>query len=169
MVDAISSTAFRESLAQFASGVTVVTTSAGGRAVGFTASAFTAVSLEPPLVLVCVGRQSSAHDDMLASEHFGVSILAEDQRWIAEQFARKNVDRFEGVSVRAGGVSGVPFVEGALVHLECRVHTRSTAGDHSILIGEVVDTEVAPGRPLLHHARTFGGFLPDAVAAPGVE
>jgi flavin reductase (DIM6/NTAB) family NADH-FMN oxidoreductase RutF len=158
MAGPVSSATFRESLAQFASGVTVVTARADERRVGFTASAFTSVSLDPPLILVCVGQSASAHPDMLVADFFGVSVLAEDQRWVAEQFARKNCDRFEGIPLRAGPVSGVPFVQGALVHLECRVHTRSTAGDHTIFIGEVVDAVVVPGKPLLHHARRFGAF-----------
>jgi flavin reductase (DIM6/NTAB) family NADH-FMN oxidoreductase RutF len=155
---ALSSADFREALAHFASGVTIVTTRAAAGPVGFTASAFSSVSLTPPLVLVCIAHTASAHDDVVAAVEFGVSVLGEGQGWIAEQFARHGVDRFAGVPLRADRAEGVPLIDGALVHLECRRHATHLAGDHTILIGEVERGSTQPGRPLVHFARRLGGF-----------
>jgi flavin reductase ActVB len=161
MSEGISDTAFREALAQFASGVTVVTARGAAGPVGFTASAFTSVSLRPPLVLVCVAKGASAHDTVVKAELFGVSVLADRQAWIAEQFARARVDRFDGVPLRVGGEETIPFIEGALVHLACASHAVHDAGDHTVLLGEVLGASVSAGRPLVHFARQFGGFLPE--------
>lgn len=159
MTSAVSAQAFREALAHFATGVTVVTARRPTGLVGFTATGFTSVSLAPPLVLVCIDREASAHEGVVGAEHFGISILDESQSWIAAQFARSGVDRFEGVPLAPEGPSGAPIVEGALARIECRRHARHDAGDHSILIGEVLAASVSPGRPLLHFARAFGAFV----------
>jgi len=103
--------------------------------VGLTATAFTSVSLSPPLVLVCIGRRSSSHDTLVSGAGFGVSILAADQVRAAEQCAHGGKDRFAGLSFRSG--IDVPLVEGAIAQLECFVHALHDAGDHTVLIGEV--------------------------------
>ncbi len=157
-VDTISSAAFRESLAHFTSGVTIVTMRTPEGPVGFTASAFTSVSLDPPLILVCVGRQVSLHDRFQLHAHFGVSILSQEQAWIASQFSRRQVDRFRDVPWREGPVAQVPLIEEALAHLECRCHERHPAGDHTIVLGRVLHTSSTHGRPLVHYKRSFGGF-----------
>jgi flavin reductase (DIM6/NTAB) family NADH-FMN oxidoreductase RutF len=157
----VSNTTFRQALSHFASGVTVVTVETAEGPVGFTATGFTSVSLVPPLVLVCIDEDASAHDAVVAGEHFGISILSVDQSWVALQFARSNIDRFHGVPLREppkGGRWRAPFIEGALVHLECRKHARYVEGDHTILIGRVLLADVHPGRPLLHCSRQFGSF-----------
>jgi flavin reductase (DIM6/NTAB) family NADH-FMN oxidoreductase RutF len=161
MLSAVSPHAFREALAHFASGVTIVAAHPPSGPVGFTATGFTSVSLAPPLVLVCIDRDASAHDGVVGAEHFGISILDESQSWIASQFARSGVDRFEGVPLAPPGPTGAPTVEGALARIVCRRHARHDAGDHSILIGEVIAASVSPGRPLLHFARAFGAFVSD--------
>jgi flavin reductase ActVB len=158
---------FREALAHFASGVTIITARAGAGPVGFTASAFSSVSLAPPLVLVCIAHTASAHDDVVAADRFGVSVLGEGQEWIAEQFARHGVDRFGGVPLRAESAGGVPFIEGALVHLDCGRHATYVAGDHTILIGEVQRGSTQPGRPLVHFARRLGGFALSGTSRAG--
>jgi flavin reductase ActVB len=159
MTGSFSSTEFREALAHFASGVTIITARNGSGPVGFTASAFTSVSLVPPLVLVCIAHTASAHDAVVAAQSFGVSVLGEGQGWIAEQFARHGVDRFDGVPLRVEDSGGVPLIDGALVQLECRRHVTHTAGDHTILIGEVQRGVTRSGRPLVHFARRLGGFV----------
>jgi flavin reductase (DIM6/NTAB) family NADH-FMN oxidoreductase RutF len=161
MLSAVSTHAFRQALAHFATGVTVVAARSPSGLVGFTATGFTSVSLVPPLILVCIDREASAHDGVVGAEHFGVSILDESQSWIASQFARSGVDRFEGVPLAAPGPTGAPIVDGALARIECRRHARHDAGDHSILLGEVIAASVASGRPLLHFARKFGAFVSD--------
>jgi flavin reductase (DIM6/NTAB) family NADH-FMN oxidoreductase RutF len=157
----VSSTAFREGLARFATGVTVVTVDTAEGPVGFTATGFASVSLLPPLVLVCIDKDASVHDAIVAGGHFGVSILGLEQSWVALQFARSNIDRFHGVPLRAAPAGGrwrAPFIEGALAHLECRKHARYVEGDHTILIGRVLVADVHSGSPLLHYARQFGSF-----------
>jgi flavin reductase ActVB len=163
MTTPISSTSFREALANFASGVAVVTARGASGPAGFTATAFSSVSLSPPLVLVCVATSASVYGDLTAAPFFGVSVLAEPQRWVAEQFARRGVDRFQGVPLRVDGVVA-PLIEGAIAQLECRPAARHRAGDHAILIGEVVGAKVAAGRPLLHFSHHFGSFVSDGVS-----
>jgi flavin reductase (DIM6/NTAB) family NADH-FMN oxidoreductase RutF len=157
MSEPFSSQAFRDALAHFASGVTVVTAQAAARPVGFTASAFTSVSLTPPLVLVCVAKRGSAHDVVVNAELFGVSVLLEDQAWIAEKLGRSGVDRFRDVPLR--GAARVPLVEGALVQLECRRYATHEGGDHTILVGEVLNGAVGVGQPLVHFGRKLGRFV----------
>ncbi len=154
---------FREALAHFASGVTVVAARTATGLVGFTATGFTSASLTPPLVLVCVGKSASAHDGIVGAGSFGVSVLSDGQEWIAEQFARSGIDRFRDVPLRPGGV---PLVEGALAQLECRRHARYDAGDHSILLGEALDGFVGVGRPLVRFARRFGAFVAESNHRP---
>jgi flavin reductase (DIM6/NTAB) family NADH-FMN oxidoreductase RutF len=166
MTDMIPGSAFREALAHFASGVTIVAARGVGGPVGFTATGFTSVSLAPPLILVCIGKTASAHEGVVGSDLFGVSVLGEDQRWIAEQFARSGVDRFAGVPSTLGPVAGAPLIAGALAHLECRPHARHDAGDHTLLIGQVLGASVIVGRPLLHFARRFGAFAPGDQVGP---
>ena len=172
-VERLESSAFRDALARFASGVTVVTAARPDGLVGFTATGFTSVSLEPPLILVCAAKRASAHDAVVAAPEFGVSILSDRQRWIAEQFARSGVDRFRGVPLR---IDRVALIEEAVAQLECRRHALHDAGDHTIVIGEVVATAVGQGRPLVHCARRFGAFVAEtaphsasaAIALPSI-
>jgi len=164
----LSSEAFRDALARFASGVTIVAARAFGGPVGFTASAFSSVSLSPPLVLVCVGRRVSAHDAVVRAPRFGVSVLGEHQAWLAERFGRSGVhrgDRFRDVALRAEGEA--PLVEGALVQLECRHHAAHAAGDHTILLGEVVSAGVGTGSPLVHFGRRLGRFVAEGTSGAG--
>lgn len=158
VVDAVD---FRNAMARFASGVTVVTTrDAGGRAQGFTASAFSSLSLEPPLVLVCLEKRAQSHPAFMAATHLAISILAADQAEVALHFARKQADKFAGVTTVPGPVTGLPLIPGAVVHLECRLYARLDGGDHTILVGEVLRAETAEREPLLHYNRQFGRFLP---------
>jgi len=159
MGQSVSVAAFREALAHFASGVTVVAATGSSGPAGFTATGFTSVSIVPPLILVCVSRDASAHETIVRATHFGVSILEERQAWVARQFARRNVDRFAGVGLLRGAVGPVPLVEEALAHIECRAYARHEGGDHTIVVGEVLEASVRAGRPLLHFARRFGAFL----------
>jgi flavin reductase ActVB len=158
MSEFIPTAAFREALAHFASGVTIVTARGREGLHGFTATGFTSVSLAPPLILVCVAHTASAYDGVVGSELFGVSVLREDQLGLAERFATSGIDRFAGVSVRPGPAASVPLIEGALAHLECRPHARHEAGDHTLLVGEVLSATTVTGKPLVHFARRFGAF-----------
>jgi flavin reductase ActVB len=167
MVDRPSRASFRDAMAHFASGVTVVTAHTERGPAGFTATAFSSVSLAPPLILVCISQGASAHDAVVGARFFGVNVLADRQARVAEQFARSGIDRFEGVALRTEEDEKAPLLEGALVQLECRQAATYTAGDHTILIGEVERAWVGAGRPLVHFARRFGGFALDGPQSGG--
>lgn len=159
MVHPISSAEFRDSLASFASGVTIVTAHLSGQPIGFTATAFTSVSLDPPLILVCVGKQGRAHQALQVAGSFGVNVLNDSQGWIAGQFARPGVDRFRGVALRDTDSPAPPLIADALVQLVCDADRRIDVGDHTIVIGAVKESTIAAGRPLIHFARQLGGFV----------
>jgi len=146
---------FREALGQYAAGVTVVTTRDGaGRPLGLTVTAFASVSLEPPLVLVCVDNRSEANAGFRESGMFGVSVLAEDQETVSQRFAAGGPAKFSGVDLRPGQ-TGVLLVPGALAHLECRVVASHPGGDHTIYLGQVLTLAAWPGRPLLHQGSIY--------------
>jgi flavin reductase (DIM6/NTAB) family NADH-FMN oxidoreductase RutF len=146
-VDAIG---FRDALGRFASGVCVVTTTgANGRPAGVTISAFSSLSLDPPLVLFCIGKRSSNLDAWLVAPHFSVNVLGEAQRALSELFASQAADKFTGVAGGAGR-NGCFRLDGALVTLECRRTRVHEEGDHHIVVGLV--ERVVPGEdagPLL--------------------
>jgi flavin reductase (DIM6/NTAB) family NADH-FMN oxidoreductase RutF len=149
---------FKRALGQFATGVTVVTTlGADHRPLGLTVNAFTSVSLDPPLVLVCIDNRSEAHDGFEASRLFGVSVLREDQEAFSRRFATPGREKFAARDLHLGE-SGVALVPHALVHIECRVVATHGAGDHTIYLGEVLRLAVSPGRPLLYHASGYGSL-----------
>lgn len=151
----VDSADFRRALGQFAAGVTVVTTrDAKGRSLGLTVTAFSSVSLDPPLVLVCVDHRSEAHVGFRDAGLFGVSILAEGQQELSKRFAAGGAAKFKGLELPAGQ-TGVPLIPGAVAHLECRVKATHEAGDHRIYVGEVLAVNVTPGRPLLYHDRDY--------------
>lgn len=127
---------FRNALGRFATGVTVVTASVDGGVRGMTANAFTSVSLDPPLVLVAVGKQARMHAHLQEGGRFGVSILSEDQLAYAWSFAGRPQESLDPVFVWHGGV---PLVEHALAHFICNVETTYPGGDHTLFLGRVVD------------------------------
>jgi len=156
----VDSRAFRQALGQFASGVTVVTTvDPEGRPQGLTVSSFCSVSLEPPLVLVCVDNRSETHAGFQASRLFGVSVLAEDQLEVSQRFARGGPEK--NAFAFATGARGTPLVPGALAHLECSLHSAHEGGDHAIYVGKVLGLRVRPGRPLLYHASGYARLAED--------
>lgn len=141
---------FKLAMSHFASGVTVVTTEHAGSRYGMTVASFASLSLDPPLVLVCIEKGVKTHDALAAAGHFGVSILAHRQADISNRFASKSDDKFSGVSVRAGEL-GSPLIEGAICTIECRVHGQLPGGDHTIFIGEVVDAQTSDDAPLIYY------------------
>ncbi len=137
----------------FATGVTIVTVDLDGDVHGMTANAFASVSLDPPLVLVCVDHNARTHAHLHARKRFGVNILAEDQRKISEYYAQPVYDH-ERAEAEAGArfdrtAHGTPVLHGALAYLECRLQSAQDAGDHTIFIAEVEDVVVREGNPLL--------------------
>ena len=147
---------FRRALGHFASGVTVVTSKGDdGTLRGITVSAFSSVSLDPPLVLICIDKKASLHDHLKEGGHFAVNMLAEDQELISRRFASKEGDRFEGLGYREGS-TGTPLLDGALASIECRIVHAYPGGDHTIVVGEVLATEVGAGGPLAYFR---GGYV----------
>ncbi|GAB3810840.1 flavin reductase [Kribbella italica] len=132
---------FRTALSRFASGITIMSTLQGGVAHAMTASAFTSVSLDPPLVLVCVDKGVRMHEAVLSRGDWAVSVLAAGEHAVAERFARSGRDlysQFDGVPTVPGPKTGCPLVVGAPAWLECRTWATYEGGDHTIVVGEVL-------------------------------
>lgn len=145
----------RRILRRLAAGVTVITSvNDAGAPVGMTATAFSSVSLDPPMVLVCVNATARTRHAIEGSTGYGVNILAAGQEVIARQFASSAADKFAGVTWRAGR-SGVPLIDGALATLECRVVQAVEAGTHIVYIGSVLDGEEPGGEPLIYHDGSY--------------
>lgn len=149
---------FRQVMSQFASGVTVVTTVLDGQNHGLTVSAFTSVSLTPPLVLACIDKRIHAHDLIERSGVFAVSILCIDQVDLGMRFAgliAGVTDRFEGLEY-ATAITGSPILPGSLGWVDCSLWRRYDGGDHSIFVGEVLQSSTSDGfPPLLYHNREW--------------
>ncbi len=132
---------FRDVMGRFATGVTVVTSRLGEELHGMTANALTSVSLEPPLVLVCVATSADSHDIIDKSGVFALSILGQDQEGLAVNFAVKDMTgahRLDDVPHHSRA-TGAPIIDGSVAYLDCRVVERYPVGDHTIFVGEVVD------------------------------
>jgi 4-hydroxyphenylacetate 3-hydroxylase, reductase component len=149
---------FRRACGRFATGVTIATVLDGqGAPHGLTVSSFTSVSLVPPLVLVCLGQEVTVIDAFRAAKCFGINVLREEQQPLAERFARKGFDRFNGLAWTAGE-TGVPLLPDSLAAIECAAEQRFTSGDHDIFVGRMVRAAVAEGKPLLYFASAYGGM-----------
>lgn len=146
---------FRAALGQFATGVTIVTALSEGRPVGMTANSFASVSLEPPLVLWSVARDSANHDAFESAASFAVHILGAGHGELALTFAGRRGERFGPDLAYAIGRSGAPVIEGVAPVFECRTWARYPGGDHTILVGEVTDLVTRPGEPLVFHSGVF--------------
>jgi flavin reductase (DIM6/NTAB) family NADH-FMN oxidoreductase RutF len=139
---AIDRTELRRVMSHFATGVAVITTrDVDGKPFGLTANALCSVSLDPPLLLVCVDKKAESHV-------FAVNILGHGHEDLSRRFAVSGGDKFLDVAHRPG-VTGVPLLEGVLGAVECRVVAEHDAGDHTIYIGEVEELEASEGQPLL--------------------
>ena len=147
---------FRSVLGRFATGVTVVTVAGKqGRDYGITVTAFTSLSLEPPLVLVCIDHDASILPAFTSASHFVVNVLAAHQEAIARRFSEPDADqRFEGLGFTRGQ-TGPAVLEDVLASLECRVVKSAVGGDHTIFIGEVEAASVRQDTPLLYYR---GGY-----------
>jgi flavin reductase len=153
--------ALRQAMSQFASGVAIVTTRWQGVAHAMTATAFCSVSLEPPLVLVCVNRSSRFHAAITSAQRWAASLLAGDQEHLARHFANRGRDllsQFEGVPNWPAPVTGSPVLVGAVTWLDCVTYAEHEAGDHTVVVGEIVRTaESGSGLgPLTHYRGSYG-------------
>jgi len=158
----IDSSEFRRALGHFATGVAVVTSVRDdSRPCGLTVNSFCSVSLEPPLVLVCVDRAAESHDCILEAGVFAVNMLEEHRgETLARRFAAwKMDDKFGGVAFH-NEATGAPILDEALAWVDCRVHRSVPAGDHTIVIGEVVAAEAREASPLVYYRGGYGRFTP---------
>ncbi|MFI9645657.1 flavin reductase family protein [Streptomyces sp. NPDC052040] len=150
---------FRAVFRRHAAGVAVITARGDGGPVGFTATSLTSVSAEPPLVSFGIGTGASSWPAVAAAGHVGVHILGEHQEGLAGTFARSGADRFGAPTGWREGPEGVPVLDGVLAWLVCRVVARVPAGDHRLVLAEVVHGDPAgTGRPLLYHQGRFNGL-----------
>jgi 4-nitrophenol 2-monooxygenase / 4-nitrocatechol 4-monooxygenase, reductase component len=141
---------FRRVLGHFATGVTILTTcDADARPTGLTASAFSSVSLDPPLVLICVDHKSQSYPSLRDRGCFAVNILSVDQQAISRRCASSRLDKFDEVPHRISDL-GLPLIEGAIAQLECTTVSTHVEGDHTIFVGRVERASVGAGEPLLY-------------------
>lgn len=155
----------RRALGAFATGVTVVTVG-GHTPRGMTANSFTAVSLDPPLVLVCVKRDAVMHRMLDSAVHYGVSVLGAHQEQVARHFADHSrpagISQFQTVDWDPGEVTGVPLIRESVAHFECAVWRRFPGGDHTVYLGEVLGLGHRPDRDgLLYLHGRFRDLAPD--------
>lgn len=151
---------FKQVCALWTTGVTIVTARAGDRVHGMTVSAFTEVSLVPPLVLVCAERSTNTLPFIEEGRVFAVNILAAGQEALSNKFASKKDEwrRFDGLEWQTGA-TGAPILPGTLAALDCRVVAAHEAGDHVVYVGEVEWTRVDEEKqPLLHCSGRYGAF-----------
>lgn len=116
---------------------------------GLTVSSFASVSLDPPLVLVCIDRKAQTHAALRQSGHFAVNVLATGQEELSRRFASNRTDKFDGVAHRRGRM-GQPLIEGALAILECTTVDAREHGDHTVFVGRVDDVQTTMAEPLLY-------------------
>jgi len=146
---------FRKALGQFATGVTVVSTRAkDGRRIGITVNSFSSVSLDPPLVLWSLSRQTPSFADFIGASRFAINVLAASQHHLSRQFSTPLRDKFEGVDCLQD-VAGCPLLKGATAHFVCRNVRQFEGGDHVIFLGEVEEYEWNEGEPLVFHSGRY--------------
>ena len=151
----VSSADFRSALSHFASGVTVVTTKdATEKTFGITVSAFCSVSLDPPLVLICIEKTTGSHHAFEQSGRFTVNILSANETAVSEHFASLIEDKFAGIE-HAVDEHGVPILQGSLATLQCRLFKTLDGGDHSIFLGEVEHVIVRDADPLIYFKGSY--------------
>ena len=155
---------FRLACGHFATGVSIVTMrDTDGQRHGLTANSFASVSLDPPLVLVCVDKRIATYPVIERVEGWLVNVLAEDQEELSRRFATPDVDKFAGLTTDDGPF-GAPRIGGSLAYLAARAHSRHDGGDHAIFVGEVIDVEYTDGDPLIFYKGMYG--IPAAMRTP---
>ena len=153
---AVNAEDFKHALRRWPSGVTIVTSRAGEKIHGMTVSAFSSVSLDPPLVMVCADKTSNTHPVIAEGRVFAAHILAQGQEALSHRFASKADEwrRFEGIAWTSD-VTGAPILPGALAVLECHVVADYDAGDHVIYVGEVEAVQLSEAEPLLWYGGSY--------------
>ncbi len=151
----VSSDEFRRACGRFATGVAIAgAMDAKGVPHGLTVNSFSSVSLDPPLILICLGHAIAAIDVFREARHFGLSVLRANQRGLSERFAAPMDNRFDSLAWRKGS-TGSPLLDDALAQIECATVRRVSAGDHDIFIGEMTAAAVDQGEPLIYFASEY--------------
>jgi 3-hydroxy-9,10-secoandrosta-1,3,5(10)-triene-9,17-dione monooxygenase reductase component len=158
-VSSLSEARYRHVLGHFATGLTIVAAAAGSGPVGFTCQSFSAVSLDPPLVLFCPGTTSSTWPRVRDVGAFSVNVLTAGQAELGRQFSRHMPDRFIDVGWRPGPVLGAPIIDDVLAWMECTVYAEYPAGDHHVVLGSVLSMEAAAREPLVFFRGAFDNAL----------
>lgn len=149
---------FRQAMAEFAASVTVVTVTVDGQAHGMTATAFSSLSLEPPLVLVCVDKKAKTHSLLEEAGKFAINILSSDQEDVSNRFAGRlgpEARHFNDLPHRLGNYSGAPLLDDANAWVDCRLANTYDGGDHTIFVGEVMEAGTKEGRPLVYYKGAY--------------
>lgn len=147
---------FKTAMGNYPTGVTVITTyNRAGEPIGLTVNSFASVSLEPTLILWSIDSRVSSYDEFMTVDRFAVNILAADQGDVCKTFASRIEDRFGQVQWEKSALE-LPILQDTLATLECKIHTRVDAGDHTTIIGEILDITNRDKKPLLYHKRHFG-------------
>ncbi len=156
---AISPDDFKAALGRWATGVTIVTARSGDHLHGMTVSAFTEVSLDPPLVVVCADKSSNTLPLIEEGRVFAVNVLARDQEALSNKFASKKDEwqRFDGLEYDEGS-TGAPLLRGTVANLDCRVVHAHDYGDHVVYVGEVQEVRISARKPLLYFGGGYGDF-----------
>jgi flavin reductase (DIM6/NTAB) family NADH-FMN oxidoreductase RutF len=153
-IEDIDQAVFREVVSHFASGVVVVTSVDGAR-YGVTASAVSSLSMDPPMLLVCLNNKLATTQVIAKTRRFAINILAADHADVALQFARPHPDKFRGVDV-VEGLHGLPLLNDALAQIECETETTIEAATHTIFLGRVLGARARSGSPLAYFRGQFG-------------
>ena len=157
---AIDARELRNAMGLFATGVTIITTKdATGKPFGLTANAFSSLSLDPPMLLICVDKGVDCYDCFEESRVFAVNFLSLAQEELSTRFATKGIEKFAGLAYRLGEL-GVALLDGALAHFECTVAHAYEGGDHTIYVGEVQRLVTSPGDPLLFYQGKYRSLAP---------
>lgn len=157
---------FRQALGAFTTGVTIVTTrGADGQDYGMTANSFNSVSIDPPMVLWSINKDSSSAHAFTEGAHFAVHILATDQEVLSNRFAKSGADKFAGLGLERGP-SDVPLLEGCSARFQCKTTYQYEGGDHIILVGEVLAFDRFDKAPLVFHSGGYRRLLPAAAQRP---
>lgn len=151
----------RDALGAFATGVTIVTAlMPSGEPIGFTANSFTSVSLDPPLILVCIAKSAAGYAAYISANAFCVNMLSTHQRDLSGMFARRGADKFDGITWHQA-MTGSPILNGGVGHFDCEMHEVVEAGDHAILIGRVVGFDANDAEPLCFHQGKYAALAPE--------
>ena len=149
--------AFRHVVGHLMSGVSVLTTTSNGQRFGMTASSVTSLSMDPPMMLICINKSAPTSAAVSAAGCFAINVLGRDGTDLARQFASPSDDKFRGVGLRYG-VTDAPLLTDALARIECRVVEEVTGGTHTVFLGHVLAADAGSGEPLAYFRGSFGRF-----------